>query len=82
LTIDVKETDNLTPRYLEEFQTDRALEVDAIPSAEIKATLDEAISDKIDWTLWEKTKEREAKDRTRLETWKSSLKFDPIDENE
>jgi hypothetical protein len=82
LSIDVKETDNSTPRYLEKFQTDRALEVDAIPSDEIKATLDKAISEKIDWTLWAKTKEREEKDRTRLETWKSSLKFDPIDENE
>jgi hypothetical protein len=52
--IPVKRTDTLAPEYLAKYG-DQCVEVDAIPSDEVRDKLETAITKRIDMQIWEQT---------------------------
>jgi hypothetical protein len=66
LTISIKPTDKLAQRYVDEFNTTRALEVDAIPSQEIRDRLEKSILKRLDKAKWDHTLKEETEERDKL----------------
>jgi hypothetical protein len=61
-----KEDDQLLKRYVKEFGTDRCVEVDALPSDEIRARLETSILKRLDKTQWDATLDQERDEQSKL----------------
>jgi hypothetical protein len=66
LSMQAKEDDQLLKRYVKEFGTDRCVEVDALPSDEIRARLETSILKRLDKTQWDATLDQERDEQSKL----------------
>jgi hypothetical protein len=80
LTIPIKESDKLAWSYEAEFSTTRALEVDAIPSDEIRDRLEKAILEWIDKEKWDQTMKEQAEEKSKLLQLNYYLRFLGLDQ--
>jgi hypothetical protein len=66
MTIPAKRSDNNYSAYWSEFRTNHAVEVDAIPSDEIRDRLEKAILERLDAKAWENSQKKETEEKEKL----------------
>jgi hypothetical protein len=66
LSMQAKEDDHLLKRYIEECGTDRCVEVDALPSDEGRARLEQSILKRLDKAKWDTALHQERDEQNKL----------------